>query len=109
MTMLEWLAQGKGELLTAGFLGSVVAAAMEWTGVFPAVRKILVGTISAVYLSPLGLPFLEWVLNGISVPRESAAGMSGFLMGVTGIVVIEIILKAFRIKRDDLNQKIGGQ
>lgn len=109
MSIFEWLAQGKGELLTAGFLGSVVAAAMEWTGVLPGVRKIVVGTICAVYLSPLGLPLLAWILDGINVPAESAAGMSGFLMGVTGIVVIEIILKAFRLKRDDLNQKPGGQ
>lgn len=105
MTIWDWLSQGKGELLTAGFLGSVVSAAMEWTGTLPAIRKIVVGTICAVYLSPLALPLLSWILAGINVPPESAAGMSGFLTGVTGIVIIEIILKAFRLKRDGLDAK----
>ena len=101
----DWLSHGKGELLSAGFLGSVVAAAMEWNGVLPALRKIVVGTICALYLSPVALPLLSWALGNLQVPDESAAGLSGFLMGVTGIIVIEIILKAFRLRRDELTKE----
>lgn len=106
MTFLEWWQSDKASLVLAGLAGSAVSAAMEWTGVLPAVRKIVVGTLSAIYLSPLSTPFLGWVLDGISVQPENAPSMSGFLMGVVGIVVIEIILKAFKLRRDNLEN--GG-
>ncbi|WP_188130487.1 hypothetical protein [Neomesorhizobium albiziae] len=42
-------------------------------------------------LLPVALPLLDWALDSLSVPAENAAGMSRFLVGVTGIIVIEII------------------
>lgn len=108
MAILDWLSSATGELFKAGLAGSAVAAAMEWTGFLPAIRKIVVGTLCALYLSPLAVPLLEWVLGTIQVPRDQAAGVSGFLMGVLGIIVIEIILKAFRLRRDDLDRKDDG-
>lgn len=101
MSVLEWLQSERGQLIQAGLAGSAVAAAMEWTGVMPAVRKIVVGTACAMYLSPLAVPILGWALHGLQVPAENAQGVSGFLMGVTGIILIEIVLKAFRYRRDN--------
>lgn len=98
----EWLAGDKGQLLVAGTAGAVVSSIMEWTGVLPALRKIAVGATTAYFLSPLAVPFLGWLLDGISVPTENAAGMSGFLMGVLGIVVIETIYRAAQIKLRNL-------
>ncbi len=95
-----WLETATGELATAGLAGAAVSAAMEWTGFRSAVRKIVVGTLCAMYLSPLAIPLLSWVLGAIDVPIEKTAGMSGFLMGVLGIVVIEILFKVFRLHRD---------
>lgn len=94
-------------LLTAGVAGSAVSAAMEWTGMLPAIRKMVVGTLCALYLSPLAVPVLTWALNGLSVPSAAvrSTGLSGFLMGVVGIVVIEIIMKALQIKRDNMGGK----
>lgn len=103
----DWLQSDKGSLLIAGLAGSAVSAAMEWTGILPAIRKIVIGTLCAMYLSPLAVPLLGWVLGGLQVPTENAAGVSGFLMGVIGIVVIEIILKAFRLKRDSVKAEGG--
>lgn len=100
MSFLEWIAGEKGQLLQAGLAGSAVSAAMEWTGFLPSIRKIVVGTLCALYLSPLAVPILGWALGIAQVPEENAAGVSGFLMGVTGIIVIEIVLKAFRYRRD---------
>lgn len=104
MTFWDWLHGHTGELLKAGLAGSAVAAAMEWNGVLPAIRKIVVGTLCALYLSPLMVPMLEWVLGTMQVPRDQAAGVSGFLMGVLGIIVIEILLKAFRFRRDEIGR-----
>lgn len=100
----DWLQGDKGSLLAAGFMGSVVSAAMEWNGVLPSLRKIIVGTLSAYHLAPLAVPMLSWILDGIHVPPDKADGISGFLMGVVGIVVIEIILKAFNLRRDSLTK-----
>lgn len=93
----SWMQTATGELATAGLAGAAVSAAMEWSGFLPAVRKIIVGTLCALYLSPLAIPLLSLVLGGLNVPPEKTAGMSGFLMGVLGIVVIEILLKVFRL------------
>jgi hypothetical protein len=102
MTIYDWLQSARGELLTAGALGAVVSVAMEYTGVLPAARKIAVGTISALYLAPLAVPLLSSVLGAISMPTENAAGVAGFLVGIGNIIIIEIILKAFRLRRDEL-------
>ncbi|QJD54336.1 hypothetical protein [Aminobacter phage Erebus] len=104
MNFWEWFASEKGELLTAATAGGIVSAAMDWTGFLPAVRKIVVGTISAYYLSPLAIPYVGWALDGISVPQDKALGMSGFIMGVLGIVVIDTIMRAAQIKLAGLNK-----
>lgn len=108
MNIMDWLSSEKGQLLQSGLAGSAVSAAMEWTGFMPAVRKIVVGTLCALYLSPLAVPLLGTVLGIAKVPRENAAGVSGFLMGVTGIIVIEILLKAFRWRRDNYTPNTPG-
>lgn len=106
-SIVEWFQGESGKLLTAGLSGSAVSVAMEWTGVLPAIRKIVVGSLCAMYLSPLSIPMLEWGLGAINVPTENGATLGGFLMGVVGIVVIEIIVKAFRLRLVD-PLKTGG-
>jgi hypothetical protein len=105
MTIYEWLQSARGELLTAGALGAVVSVAMEYTGVLPAIRKIAVGSISALYLAPLAVPLLSSALGAISIPTENAAGVAGFLVGIGNIIIIEIILKAFRLRRDEMTMQ----
>lgn len=99
--IMEWFQGESGKLLTAGLAGSAVSVAMEWTGWMPALRKIVVGSLCAMYLSPLAIPMLEWALGVINVPTENGATLGGFLMGVVGIVIIEIIVKAFRLRLVD--------
>lgn len=101
----SWLQSAKGELFQAGFAGAMVSAAMEWTGILPAVRKIVVGTLCAMYLSPITAPVFAWAFGGLSIPQENAVGVSGFLMGVVGIIFIEIVLKVFTFKRDTIGRK----
>lgn len=99
MSFWDWLtASEKGELLVAATAGGIVSAAMDWNGILPATQKLVVGAISAYFLSPLAIPFLGWILEGLSVPEDKVLGMSGFIMGVIGIVVIETIKKAAQIK-----------
>ncbi len=111
MSFWEWLSSTeKGELIIAAVAGGVVSAAMDWNGFLPATRKLVVGGIAAYYLSPIAAPYLEWILEGISVPADKAIGMSGFIMGVVGIVVIETIQKAAQIKLGKISvQQVEAQ
>lgn len=108
MSIFDWLTGEKGQLLQSGLAGSAVAAAVEWTGIMPSLRKIIVGSLCALYLSPIAVPMLSWALGMGGIPIENAAGVSGFLMGVGGIIVIEIVLKAFRFRRDNFKPGSGG-
>jgi len=107
---VEWLSHilgDKAELATAGLAGSTVSAAVDWRGVAAAMRRIVVGTLCAMFLSPLGLPLLRWLLSGAKIPVENAAGMSGFLMGVLGVVFIEYLLRVFRVKLNSVTGATG--
>lgn len=97
----DWLTQffgSKAELALAGMAGAAVSSAAEWNGFLSAIRRIIIGTLCAMWLSPLGIPLLKLILGGLDVPKDNAAGVSGFLMGVLGIVFIEFILRIFRVK-----------
>lgn len=93
----EWLWGESGVLLRAGVAGSAVSVVMEWNGWNSAIRKFIIGAISSYYLSPLAIPLISHVLGFISVPDRNAPSLSGFIMGVVGVIVIESFLNAFRM------------
>ncbi len=101
MNFWDWLASKNGELAMAGVAGSAVSVAMEWTGVLPAIRKLFVGAVTAYYLGPIGIPLFQWALGQIDI-GEQAASVGGFIIGVGGVIIVEIILKAFRIRSREL-------
>ena len=45
--IIDWVQGESGKLLVAGLAGAAVSAAMEWTGLLPAVRKLIVGSACA--------------------------------------------------------------
>jgi len=104
MTIWEWFATSKGEIALAGIAGSAVSVAMEWTGFLSGVRRLFVGAVTAYFLAPVGLPIFEWALGHIDVPLDQSAGVGGFILGIGGVIIVEIILKTLRIRRAE----IGG-
>lgn len=102
MTLWEWIASGKGEMALAGAAGSAVSVVMEWTGILSGIRRFVVGTVTAFFMAPVGLPVFQWSLGHIDVPVEQAAGVGGFVLGIGGVIIVEIILKAFRIRSAEL-------
>jgi hypothetical protein len=102
MTFWEWLQSDKGGVLIAGVVGAAVSAAMDWNGPVKALRALFVGAACAYYLHPLAIPLVEWVLSGFRANPENAIGASGFVMGMAGIVIVEIIREAFKLRRDGL-------
>lgn len=102
-TLIEWFQSAKGELLTAAGAGAIVSTVMEWEGIVPAIRRLTVGVLTAYFLGPVGVPIFAWVFGKVAIPQEQATSVGGFLMGVGGIVIIEIILKTLRFRRDRIS------
>lgn len=101
----EWLQTTRGELLTAGAAGAAVSAIMDWENPIKATRAFLVGTVTAYFLGPVGVPVFEWVFGKVSIPVEQSTSVGGFVMGVGGIVIVEIIMKTLRIRKERLGDK----
>lgn len=106
MTVWEWLQSAKGELAVSGVAGAAVSAITEWEGTLSAVRRLVVGAITAFFLGPaLGIPLFSWIFVEMKVPDEHATSVGGFLTGVGGVIIIEIILKALRLKKSTVEVK----
>jgi hypothetical protein len=108
MSIWEWIASGKGEMALAGIAGSAVSVAMEWSGFMAGIRRLFVGAVTAYFLAPVGLPLFKWVLGQVDVPVEQSAGVGGFILGIGGVIIVEIILKAFRIRKAELKDGNHG-
>ncbi|MNL80756.1 hypothetical protein D3C87_2076840 [compost metagenome] len=69
-------------------------------------RKVFVGFTTAYYTTPFGGPLIKWSLGHVMVisDKDSAAA-GGFVLGVGGIVIAEIILKAWKLRRDELRSE----
>lgn len=104
MSFWDWITSSEGKLALAGVAGSAVSVAMEWTGVLSSLRKLFVGAMAAYFLNPLGMPLFQWALGSLNVPEEQSASVGGFIIGVGGVVIIEIILKAFRIRHAEIGR-----
>lgn len=96
----EWAFGQSGQIAIAGLAGAAVNAALEWNGVRVAFRKIFVGSTSAFFLGPIGLPVMQWAFGKIDVPPESAASVGGFVMGLVGLFFVEVLIAAVRARRD---------
>lgn len=105
MTVWEWLQSSKGELAIAGVAGAAVSAITEWEGIWPAARRLVVGAVTAYFLGPAGIPLFGWVFFEVKIPSEHATSVGGFLTGVGGVIIIEIILKALRLKKTTIEVK----
>lgn len=104
---MDWLGNllaSKGEVFAAGVIGSAVAGVFEWNGWLPFLRKVFVGSMSAVYLWPIAVPFLKWGFISLQIENadQGASAMSAFLMGLLGMIIVEYIfaLVRLRLKRE---------
>jgi uncharacterized membrane protein YeaQ/YmgE (transglycosylase-associated protein family) len=100
MSAWEWMTGDDGARALAGLAGASVSAALDWNGLLPTTRKVFIGFVSAYYLGPAGAPIVEWAMSGLKMEPSPTA--SGFLMGLVGMTFLEIIVKAFKLKRDEM-------
>lgn len=103
MSLFNFFDTVKGELALAGLAGSAVSVIMEWEGFIPGIRRLFVGTVTAFFLGPVGIPMFSWAFGQISIPQEHSASVGGFLMGITGVVLVEIILRMIKLRKQRLD------
>lgn len=107
MTFIEWITTPKGDLTLAGLAGSAVSVVMEWSGFKAGLRRLFVGAVTAYYMGPVGVPLFQWALGHISIEEGQSSSIGGFIMGVAGVIIVEIMLKAFRLRSAELVQGRG--
>ncbi len=105
MNIPEWLIQHVPAII-AGACGGVVRTL---SGENRTIRRLLsdvfIGAILAVYLGPFASKMLEPVFGVISLAPDQQERLGGFLMGVGGMVVVEIISSAWKRRKEDLERK----
>lgn len=68
-------------------------------------RRLFVGAVTAYFMGPMGVPLFQWALGHLEVPGEQAAGVGGFIIGIGGVIIVEIILKAFRLRSAEISRR----
>ena len=112
--MAEPITTLKTTLLVSALTGGVVAALIgggSWT-----VRIVrgVVGAAASFYLTPIAAPILEHVLRmvigpAIQMGSEGVHGATGFLLGVTGMIVVETARDMARKVLERAPGKVGDK
>lgn len=95
---LDW-AKDYWQAPLSGALGGVVRALTLKMAIGEAMSGIIVGSICAVYLNPLGVPLIERVLDWANLSDLSDAdriGLSGFLIGMGGLAASAFFLDIWK-------------
>ena len=96
---ISWLAGDKGQLAIAGALGGLVrwlTLREHWKDGFV---SLIVGAICAVFLAPLALPAIEPILGKIIADASARGTLSGFVIGIGGIVVAGFVIDVWKALR----------
>lgn len=80
-------------VFVAGVAGSVVASAFDFRGWKTALRKIVVGSISSIYVGP-------WIQAWFpAMSGDSLMGFVGFVTGLCGLLIVETIMEFVKARR----------
>lgn len=74
-------------VVIAGIAGAVASAAFDFKDRQKALRKIVVGSTSALYVAPL---VAKW-LTALGLSGEHTLGLAGWLCGLLGLLIVETI------------------
>jgi len=86
----------------AGAAGGVVRHLTLREPLWPnSIANVIVGSLSAVYLSPIAAPLLEKLIGKI----DGNANLGSFLIGLGGMTASNIVITAWSIRRKQLEAK----
>ena len=79
----------------SGIAGAIVASVSDWKGWKLLVQMMVVGGLSAMYLSDLIIPIISWVFEGINIPSDRAPRLGAFIVGLCGIAFVSFVQHIF--------------
>lgn len=105
---MEWSYWADARLALAGALGGCVSWLTRKGSISDGAVQIVVGGISAVYLSPIAIPVMGSVFGKIVATPEELSRLSGFVIGIGGVTVSGFILDLWHRRRAALAPADGG-
>ena len=106
MNFWEMLSTENSKLAIAAVAGATVSSVFEWKGVLPTIRKIFIGAVTAFYLGPVGVPLFQWAGGLVNIPLEPSASVGGFVIGIGGMTIVELIVKIWRFRLHELPHEV---
>jgi hypothetical protein len=95
-SILGWLGGKSGQVAIAGLAGAATHAVFEWQGWASFTKKLTIGSTSAYFLSPIGVPALQYAFGKIDIPPDNVASVGGYITGLGGLFIVEILLAYFK-------------
>ncbi len=105
---MEWTFWADARLALAGGLGGCVSWLTRRGSKTDGAVQIVVGAISAVYLSPIAIPAMGSVFGNIVATPEELSRLSGFVIGIGGVSVSGFILDLWHRRRAALMPPDGN-
>jgi len=104
----NWLFSPLGKLAIAGALGGVVRWLTLKQPPLDGLISVFVGAICALYVGPAIVPLLRPVVDFAGVDADAMRGLSGFLVGIGGILVSGFLIDLWQLRRKMLKQQGGA-
>ena len=91
-------------MIMAATAGGVVAALFDLRDWKRAARKLIIGTLTAWYLTPVTLH----LIGPLKIQEGHDLSVAGFLTGILGLLIIETIYAVFKEHVADWRSKLFG-
>lgn len=95
----SWFGSTVVKFAISGAMGGIVRWMTLREGWRDGMVSVIVGAITSVYVGPAARPILRPIVDLTGVEPEAAASLSGFLIGVGGILVSGFFIDAWRLRR----------
>lgn len=109
MTIHDALSHFLGDHVASAIAGAA-GGAVRWLtlrqGWRDGLASLIVGCLCSIYLSPLVEPMIDLAFGKIVAEEAKRAALSGFVIGVGGIMVSGFLLDFWAIRREQLRS--GG-
>ena len=102
----NWMFTDAGAAALAGAAGGLVRWLTLRESVKDGAISLLVGSLCALYLGPLVVPFLEPTIGKIA-PGSDVPGFSSFIVGLGGITFAGFLLDLIKARRKAIGDDDG--
>lgn len=88
-------------LVAGGIGGAIRGLSRPGESIWRRILSTVIGSLMAGYGTPVAAPIVAAQLASSGVTAETAAGLCGFILGVTGMSIVEGAINRAKRWRDD--------